>query len=103
MDELDVVQQVVDRRQGQGEAHIRTILLGLITVGIIALVTVTMQARETLARLDERLNGLNQQLVSITAVLRDAETRPEHNSDIQHVTGRLDGVERRVDRLEEKK
>lgn len=95
------------RKQGAMERHIQTMLISLLTAAVIALATFTYQAGQTFARLDERLNTMGRDLSTTTNAIEKlagaAETKADHDGDMQIIDLRMVDHENRLRRIEEQR
>lgn len=79
------------------ERHVQTLILGLATVGIMWMAKNQVDNGNTLAAMQVQLTTLSVQLSTLNS---NAETRAEHQMDVNYLGKRIDGTEKRVDRLE---
>lgn len=82
------------RRTGAMERHIQTILLALVTAAILSIAKFGYEAAQTFARLDERLNNmaidLGRASSAIDTLAKAAETKSDHDTDL-NAQGRVIG------------
>lgn len=78
----------------------QTIILALATAGILWMAKNQVENGNTLAAMQVQLTTLSVQLTTLNS---NAETRVEHQMDLNYIGKRVDGVEKRVDRIETRK
>lgn len=84
-------------RRSVWERHFQSAILALATAGILWSAKNQVDNGNTLAAMQVQLTTLSVQLTTLNS---NAETRAEHQMDVNYLGKRIDGTEKRVDRLE---
>lgn len=82
------------------ERHIQTILVGLITLGILWVAQSVSASRTDIARLEEKVNNLQTQIVDIKVSANDRYRSGDAAKDFRIRDARLDILEKRIGNLE---
>ncbi len=79
------------------ERHVQTIMVGLITAGILWMATSVWSTGTVVARMDERVNGIAAQMRQLSDAVRSASDTAMPRSEARQ---RFGDVERRLDNIE---
>lgn len=79
------------------EVHFRTLMMALVTAGIVWLAGTAAYTQTVVARLDERLTGLSTQLSVLSSAMKEANSnampRAESRQRFEYIERRLDAIE----------
>lgn len=93
------------RKQGAVERHVQTILLSLVTAGILALATFVWNTNAAIVRFEASLNSVGRDLAAATNALQNlastAETKADHERDLGQVKAVQSDHEVRIRSLEQ--
>ena len=84
-------------RRSALERHVQTLLVALATAGIIWMADSASRTKETIARMDERINGIAAQVQQLNTSLAAIDAK---NIDRTEADQRFRDIERRLDTLE---